>query len=277
MIVAAATRSVARRLRNYRAMHQLNQGKADAALSELDKPMPPVPQDVGKRRRAGHRARRRQEAERRGQAWPTAKHSVGRVAAGGKGRNPRWPGPSAAGHVAAYQGRRQGDGMRSQRQAKLRRARRQGRIDFVDARAEFDDLGAIAEDEQNMAEADRLYRKAVTCSKPIIRARRCFLNAKARLAGYLARSGQVAPPKRCSGRSSTRSRTPATCRRPSRMCCGHMSTCFSRRATTRRPSGNLRGDAADGAPGLAQTQAVLARELSGGTDEASRLFRQSVT
>ena len=30
-------------------------------------------------------------------------------------------------------------------------------------------------------------------------------------------------------------------------------------------------------PGLAQTQAVLARELSGGTDNASRLFRQSVT
>jgi CHAT domain-containing protein len=30
-------------------------------------------------------------------------------------------------------------------------------------------------------------------------------------------------------------------------------------------------------PGLAQTQAVLARELSGGTDAASRLFRQSVT
>src|SRR5207248_7624193 len=29
-------------------------------------------------------------------------------------------------------------------------------------------------------------------------------------------------------------------------------------------------------PGLAQTQAVLARELSGGTDAASRLFRQSV-
>ena len=30
-------------------------------------------------------------------------------------------------------------------------------------------------------------------------------------------------------------------------------------------------------PGLAQTQAVLARELNGGTDEAARLFRQSVT
>ena len=30
-------------------------------------------------------------------------------------------------------------------------------------------------------------------------------------------------------------------------------------------------------PGLAQTQAVLARELSGGADDASRLFRQSVT
>ena len=30
-------------------------------------------------------------------------------------------------------------------------------------------------------------------------------------------------------------------------------------------------------PGVAQTQAVLARELSGGSDDASRLFRQSVT
>src|SRR5205085_3274374 len=30
-------------------------------------------------------------------------------------------------------------------------------------------------------------------------------------------------------------------------------------------------------PGVAQTQAVLARELSGGSDEASRLFRQAVT
>ena len=29
-------------------------------------------------------------------------------------------------------------------------------------------------------------------------------------------------------------------------------------------------------PGVAQTQAVLARELSGGSDEASRLFRPSV-
>jgi hypothetical protein len=29
-------------------------------------------------------------------------------------------------------------------------------------------------------------------------------------------------------------------------------------------------------PGVAQTQAVLARELSGGSDEAARLFRQSV-
>ena len=30
-------------------------------------------------------------------------------------------------------------------------------------------------------------------------------------------------------------------------------------------------------PGVAQTQAVLARELSGGSDEAARMFRQSVT
>src|SRR3546814_6501179 len=32
-----------------------------------------------------------------------------------------------------------------------------------------------------------------------------------------------------------------------------------------------------GRPGVAQTQAVLARELSGGSDDAARRFRQSVT
>ncbi len=31
---------VARRLRDYRAMHLLNQGKAKEALAELDKPLP---------------------------------------------------------------------------------------------------------------------------------------------------------------------------------------------------------------------------------------------
>ena len=36
---------VSRRLRNYRAMHQLNQGNADAALTELSKPMPAAMDD----------------------------------------------------------------------------------------------------------------------------------------------------------------------------------------------------------------------------------------
>ena len=43
---------VARRLRNYRAIHQLNQGKADAALQELDKP---VPSAAGESRRCAGR------------------------------------------------------------------------------------------------------------------------------------------------------------------------------------------------------------------------------
>ena len=35
---------VARRLRNYRAIHLLNQGNSDGALKELDKPVPKAPQ-----------------------------------------------------------------------------------------------------------------------------------------------------------------------------------------------------------------------------------------
>ena len=46
---------VARRLRNYRAMHLLNQGDAKGALAELDKPLPNV--GYGQRRRCQDRPR----------------------------------------------------------------------------------------------------------------------------------------------------------------------------------------------------------------------------
>src|SRR6185437_16360192 len=38
---------VARRLRNYRAIHELNQGDPKAALAELDKPLPKASADNG--------------------------------------------------------------------------------------------------------------------------------------------------------------------------------------------------------------------------------------
>ena len=46
--LAGADPVTARRLRNYRAIHLLNQGMTDAAMAELDKPMPPHRASTGR-------------------------------------------------------------------------------------------------------------------------------------------------------------------------------------------------------------------------------------
>ena len=129
-----------------------------------------------------------------------------------------------------------------------------------------------------MAEADRLYREGVTLLEANYPGSAALLSSKARLAGYLARNGQAATAE-AMFREIVHSQ-PDTSNLPPSF------------ANVLRPYVDLLlnkpGDPAATAeifaatqlmvrPGLAQTQAVLARELSGGTDEASRLFRQSVT
>ena len=139
------------------------------------------------------------------------------------------------------------------------------------------DLAAIAEEQKNMAEADRLYRQGVALLDVNYPGSAALLSARARLAGYLARSGQLATAE-AMFRDIVHSQ-PDTSNLPPSF------------ANVLRPYVDLllrKNDPAATAevfaatqlmvrPGLAQTQAVLARELSGGTDEASRLFRQSVT
>jgi CHAT domain-containing protein len=140
------------------------------------------------------------------------------------------------------------------------------------------DMAAIAEDQNNAAEAARLYHEGVTLLEANYPGSAALLNAKARLAGYLARTGDVATAETMF-REIVHSQ-PDTSNLPPSF------------ANVLRPYVDLLlrkgNDPVATAeifaatqlmvrPGLAQTQAVLARELSGGTDEASRLFRQSVT
>ena len=142
----------------------------------------------------------------------------------------------------------------------------------------FGDLAAIAEESGQVAEASRLFRQAVTLLEVNYPGTAVLLNSKARLAGYLARSGQVATAEAMF--SDIVHSQPDTSNLPPSF------------ANVLRPYVDLllrKGSdpkAADEIfaatqlmirPGLAQTQAVLARELTGGTDEASRLFRQSIT
>ena len=142
----------------------------------------------------------------------------------------------------------------------------------------FGDLGAIAEDSGGQPEAQRLYGQAVDLLEANYPGSAVLLNAKARLAGYLARHGQSAVAEAMF--SDIVHSQPDTSNLPPSF------------ANVLRPYVDLLLKKPDDPkslaevfsatqlmvrPGLAQTQAVLARELTGGTDEASRLFRQSVT
>ena len=62
--MAGADPVTARRLRNYRAMHLLNQGMAAAALAELDRPVPAIAASA-RGARPGHRPGDRRPAQRR--------------------------------------------------------------------------------------------------------------------------------------------------------------------------------------------------------------------
>ncbi|MEO6224718.1 MAG: CHAT domain-containing protein [Sphingomicrobium sp.] len=273
---------VARRLRNYRAMHDLNQGKPKAALAELDKPLPTavlqreaisrgsldIDPSVAKRLNSESKLGQ-QLGTQSDELLPAEKAEI----LDGQALQLRGTSLRLDGNVAGA-----GTALRAA-EAKLQAVRGGKVASVVWMRAQIlGDLGAIAEETKNNAEADRLYRAGVALLEANYPGSAALLNSKARLAGYLARTGQSAVAETMF-RDIVHSQSDASDVPPS----------F---AQVLRPYVDLLlkkgGDAATNAeifaatqlmvrPGLAQTQAVLARELTGGTDEASRLFRQSVT
>jgi CHAT domain-containing protein len=272
---------VARRLRNYRAMHLLNQGDAKGALEELDKPLPKaVLEDEGAIRTAleidAVTARQLNADSKLGQQLgaqsdellPAEKAEIlDAQALQLRGTSLRLTGDLSAA----------GNALRSA-DAKLQAVRGGKVASILWMRAQIlGDLAAIAEDTKNPAEAERLYRQAVSLLEVNYPGSAALLNAQARLAGYLARNGQVAIAE-AMFRDIVRSQPDAANLPPSfaHVLRPYVDLLLKKGAD---PAANAEIFAATQLmvrPGLAQTQAVLARELSGGTDEASRLFRQSV-
>ena len=130
----------------------------------------------------------------------------------------------------------------------------------------------------NPAEADRLYRQGVTLIETGYPGSAALLSARARLAGYLARSGQVAEAE-AMFREIVHSQPDASNLPPSfaYVLRPYVDLLLKRPDDPAAMAEIFAATQLMVRPGLAQTQAVLARELSGGGDEASRLFRQSVT
>jgi CHAT domain-containing protein len=273
---------VARRLRNYRAIHDLNEGNPKAALAELDKPMPKtvtnnqaagtgkveIDRAMSKRLNADSKFGQ-QLGGQSDELLPDEKVEIlDGQASQLRGTSLRLMGNRAGARSAL----RQADGELL--------AVRGGKVaSILWMRAQiFGDLGALAEEDGDRTEASRLYSQAVELLEVNYPGSAVLLNAKARLASYLARSGQVATAEAMF--SDIVYSQPDTSNLPPSF------------ANVLRPYVDLllkKGDDPKATaeifattqlmirPGLAQTQAVLARELTGGTDEASRLFRQSVT
>ena len=275
---------VARRLRNYRAMHLLNQGKPKDALAELDKPLPKATQDdvassgsaaalaidaVTAQSLNADSKLGQQLGEQAEQLLPSEKAAI----LDGQALQLRGTSLRLTGDVAgASAALRRADAALS--------AVRDGKVaSILWLRAQIlGDLAAIAEEQKNLPEADRLYRQGVALLEVNYPGSAALLNTKARLAGFLARTGQLSTAE-AMFHDIVHSQ-PDTSNLPPSF------------ANVLRPYVDLllkKGDDESAAaeifaatqlmvrPGLAQTQAVLARELTGGTDDASRLFRQSVT
>lgn len=274
---------VARRLRNYRAMHLLNQGKPKEALAELDKPLPKAVRDseavsgtaslaidatTAESLNADSKIGQ-QLGEQTQELLPAEKAEI----LDGQALQLRGTSLRLTGDLAGAS-----DALRAA-DAKLQ-AVRDGKVaSILWLRAQIlGDLAAIAEDQKNIPDAERLYRAGMALLETNYPGSAALLNAKARLAGFLARSGQLSTAE-AMFHDIVHSQ-PDTSNLPPSF------------ANVLRPYVDLllkKGDdpAASAEifaatqlmvrPGLAQTQAVLARELNGGTDDASRLFRQSVT
>lgn len=275
---------VARRLRNYRAIHLLNRSNIKGALEELAKPMPKAIDPVtaaavaagvptidattAKRLNAESKFGKQIGAEA-DELLPAEKAEIlDGQALQLRGTALRLTDQPAAASAALTEAARRLEAVRGGKVTSILWMRAQI----------LGDLAAIAEEAGNKAEADRLFREGVTLLEVNYPGSAALLNSKARLAGYLNRSGQTAAAETLF-RDIVHSQ-PDTSNLPPSF------------ANVLRPYVDLLlerpNDPAAAAeifaatqlmvrPGLAQTQAVLARELTGGTDEAARMFRQAVT
>jgi CHAT domain-containing protein len=278
--LAAADPVTARMLRNYRAIADLNRGLPDEALAELARPLPPgaeidspavrtleIDARTAARLNSESQAARQLGAratallpEERAQILDAQAQQIG-------------------GTILRLQGRRD-EAARAFGDALARLAAvRNGRVtSIVWMRAQIDgELAAIAEARGDDREAERLHRQSVALLEAEHPASPALLSAQGRLASYFARKGRVEEARRLY-RAIVDAGAESGISSPSLR--GALASYFVLLAAEPgRPDDVaelFRASQLLVRPGVAQTQAVLARELSGGSDEAARLFRQSV-
>ena len=275
--LAGADPVIARRLRNYRAMHLLNQGLAEPALAELGKPVPDLSSESVRDLVIDQVTSSRLSAESPG----------ARRLGGLAGLTPQDKAQILDGQALQLRGtiihlqNRDAEAVEPLNRALDELvAIRGGRIAAtLWMRAQiYAELADLAEERSDQAEAERLHLASVALLEANYPGSSALLSARGRLASFYARTG--------------RADQAATIFREIVAAVGEGAESSPTLRRILEPWFDLlveRGSETDAVadlfaasqvlvrPGVAQTQAVLARELSGGSDEAARLFRQSVT
>jgi CHAT domain-containing protein len=282
---ALADPIVGRLLRNFHAIHQLNQGKVQAALDELAKPVAQV-----------QGATVADAALTKGSISPAVADQINR-----DNKAMAQLGGAIDGQLQPFERAQILDAQALQLRGvafRIDKKYPQARASFADAvkamgavregklnstawlRSSIQsELGLLAETEGNIPEAERLYADALQTTEINNPQTAALLAARARFAGFLARHSQA-----------DRSRQMfADVVKSAEQIPGSMASVRN----LLRPYFRVLAEKADSdptavagmfaasqvmlRPGIAQTQALLARELSGGDDQAATLFRQSVT
>ena len=271
---------VSRQYRNYRAMHLLNRGDPKAAMAELDKPVPAGPTDSDDNVKAlvidaatAARLSAESPSSRRlgttsGGLLPQEKIAI----LDGQGLQLRGTALRLSGDLA-------GAGTTlAQADAKLASVRGGRVMSIVWMRAQnLADQGGVAEDARNLGEAERLYGASVALLEANYPDTAVLLSARGRLAGFYARTGQDAKAEALfrdivKGQANAETSQPAL----ARLLQPYVEILLKKGNDPQAVADLFDATQAIVRPGVAETQAILARELSGGSDEASRLFRQSV-
>ena len=184
-----------RRLRNYRAMHLLNQQKSKEALKELDKPVASLAKAVanGNSTAAGIDQLTAQKLNAEASAGGRLGDSSDDLTVEEKaeildgqalqlrGTSLRLGGDFTGAKTALQSAEAKLEGVRDGRVASIAWMRAQI----------VGDLAAISEDTNDVAGADKLYRQGVEILQVNYPGSAALLNSRARLAGFLARTGQI--------------------------------------------------------------------------------------
>lgn len=274
---------LARLLRNYRTIHFMNQRRFPLALRALNRPLPKQA-TVGRMLAQGRAEIDDVMAAQLNRATAVAR----RIGIADEALTPE----ERAAILDAQASQLRGGILRFQRDpaaadASYRQALaqfqavREGRLASIAwMRSQvLDELADLAESRAQIAEARALREQSIAVLGVEFPGSVALLKAEARLAAFQLRQNELQP---ALDRFAAIARQASTMTGAIGILRPELATYFATlesRAATDAASVNAFFSASQlmVRPGVAQTQAVLARELSGGGGEASRLFRQSVT